>query len=114
MTITLSGGDAYHAQRLTHETWSTADSAKRQRALVSAQDVLQRFGSNLPEAAVYEQAAYMLTQEYDVSLYNKTSIGVDSISVCYGSRAAPSGVSPAAWKILTASGRFAVKGGRII
>ena len=113
MTITLSGGDAYHSQRLTHETWSAVDAAKRQRALVSAQDVLQRFGSSIPEAAVYEQAAYMLTQEYEVSLYNKTSIGVDSISVGYGSRTAPSGVSPAAWKLITGGG-FALRGGRIL
>lgn len=117
MSATMSGGDAYHAQRLTNDTWSKASPSKRQQSIVSAIDFLSNhFRSQIiPDPAVYEQACYMMTQEYQDAINNRSGVSVDDISVSYGStRSAPRGISPMAWKLITADGRFGLKWGRII
>ena len=110
---TLEGANLYHLNRLGKEAWEAQSPERRERALLQASDDLAAFASSPEyEAAVYEQALWLLGDEAELAINNVTSIGLDGMSKGYSRGKAPAHICPKAWVFVTglAGG---VKTGRI-
>ena len=110
---TLEGANLYHGSRLGKEPWEAQSLERRQRALQQASDDLAPFSiSPGYEAAVYEQALWLLGDEAELAINNVTSIGLDGMSKGYSRGKAPAHICPKAWAFVAGSAG-GVKTGRI-
>ena len=101
---TLEGANLYHLNRLGKEAWEAQSPERRERALLQASDDLAAFASSPEyEAAVYEQALWLLGDEAELSVNGVTSIGLDGMSKGYSRSKAPAHLCPKAWAFVTGS-----------
>lgn len=86
MAVTLGDAEAYFAVNVLHnEEWTEADAARKQRALTNAKNILYRVYKNynettkpLPDAAVFEQALWLLRADEAI---RRSEFGVNSVTV---------------------------------
>ena len=103
----LDNAAAYHAARLTADTWVALGTIKQGQALTSARTQLAAWieNGNYP-MAVYEQALWLTSEAGSNSIneYSSVSVGEGSVSVSYGRSQNASGkpvwMSPIAWALL--------------
>ena len=103
----LDNAAAYHAARLTADTWAVLGDVKQGRALTSARTQLEAWLKHAKyPMAVYEQALWLTTESGSNSIndYSSVSVSESSVSVSYGRSQSASGkpvwMSPVAWTLL--------------
>lgn len=105
MSATLPGALTYWSARLGGEQF-TAESEQRQNcALQSARDSLAPFVQSISEAdaeaAVYEQAHWLLGSRAELQAQGVASMSISGISESFSVKGRPSSVAPFAWRIIT-------------
>lgn len=111
---TLEGANLYHMNRLGKEVWEAQSPERRERALLQASDDLAAFTSSTEyEAAVYEQALWLLGDESELAINGVTSIGLDGMSKGYARGKCPAHICPKAWALATGTAGGPVKAGRL-
>ena len=114
MAPTLEGANLYHLNRLGKEAWEAQSPERRERSLLQASDDLAAFASSPEyEAAVYEQALWLLGDESELAINGVTSIGLDGMSKGYSRSKAPAHICPKAWALATGTAGGPVKAGRL-
>lgn len=104
MSATLPGALTYWSARLGGEQF-TAESQQRQAcALQSALDSLAPYLHGIPdsdaEAAVYEQAHWLLGSRAELQAQGVVSMSISGISESFGVKGRPASVAPSAWRII--------------
>ncbi len=104
MPATVEGAVAYWSKRLGGDGYTEESDERKQAALVSAQDSLARYTVGLKaedvEAAVYEQALWLLGSRAELQAAGVTSFSVTGLSESYDVKGRPAGIGPDAWRII--------------
>lgn len=104
MSASVVGACAYLGARLGGEDYTEATSTKQSQALNSAVDTLARYAASMNardhDAAIYEQALWLLGSRAAMQAQGVTSYSLSGISESYSTAGRPADVAPNAWKII--------------
>lgn len=116
MSVSIAGADEYLGARLDAETWTGETEERKGQALRSAEDIIVRYQSELDsegyDAAVYEQALFMLGSRYGLQSQGVVSFSLSGISESYDLKGRPAELAPSAWRIIKAGGLSGSSGRR--
>ena len=106
MSVTREGAVEYLSKRLNGEVFTAESVVKQDQALQSASDILNPYLSGVAsqeaDAAVYEQALWLLGPRAQLQADGVTSMTISGISESYDSKkeGRPASVAPSAWQII--------------
>jgi hypothetical protein len=86
MQVSLESANEYHSNRLTSEAWFAETETRRTQALQSAEDLLHRILKRVlsfSDAVICEQAAYMMTSDFEARANKHASEHLEGLSVSY-------------------------------
>lgn len=100
----VEGAVVYLGKRLGGENYIDESPQKREQALQSAIDTLARYKAVMEveayDAAVYEQALWMLSSRAELQSQGVVSYSLSGLSESFSTGSRPADVAPNAWKIV--------------
>lgn len=104
MSVSREHALDYWRVRIGGEAYTGETEDRQDAALLSAQESLTPYLGGLDEAAadaaVYEQAVWLLGSRAELQTAGVTSFSLSGISESYTVKGRPSGVAPNAWRII--------------
>ena len=114
MAVTREAAVEYLGSRLGGEVFTGETEARQNQALVSAAQQLNRYLAGLAaadsDAAVYEQALWLLGTRAEMQGQGVSSYSISGITESYAVKGRPSEVAPSAWRV-TKHGINGTRGG---
>lgn len=104
MAVTREAAVEYLGSRLGGEVFTDETEIRQGQALVSAAQQLNRYLGGLTaadsDAAVYEQALWLLGSRAEMQGQGVASFSISGITESYAVKGRPSEVAPNAWRII--------------
>lgn len=105
MSVSREGALEYWRARINGEAYTDETEDRQNASLLSAQESLapylvEMFDEAAVDAAVYEQALWLLGSRAELQSAGVTSFSLGGISESYTVTGRPSGVAPNAWRII--------------
>lgn len=112
MSVSVEKAVEYWGKRLYGETFTRQSRARQEQALQSALDSIAQYIQGIPEtdaeAAIYEQAHWLLGSRAELQSQGVSSFSLSGISESYSVNGRPAAVAPNAWRII----KYGVDGSR--